>query len=307
MLHDPALHGTFSFYRITIVDGLGMVKNLLHDPAVHEMRRRHRRAQLEMKDHLIFLVEQVDEIFNSKEVLMKRLDLRTATGGFAAGFLLALLYMSWQRRRCPRAQLEMKGHLIFLVEQVDEYMCREVADAQCLPGPDKQETVFDAGKSKVHELAEAATSTSSAGDEEPFDQEDETGSEHETESAVEPNCPNEPVLILAQQSTCVEKWLTHTSCMIHTSRKQYSMQGSLRRTALLLLLTVVIKTATGGFAAGFLLALLYMSWQRRRCPRAQLEMKGHLIFLVEQVDEVAHYFDPLRWHSCRISKSGAML
>ncbi|KAI3987719.1 hypothetical protein MKX01_028453 [Papaver californicum] len=44
----------------------------------------------------------------------------TATGGFAAGFLVALLYMSWQRRRRRRAQLDKKERLIFLVEQVDE-------------------------------------------------------------------------------------------------------------------------------------------------------------------------------------------
>ncbi|KAI3933215.1 hypothetical protein MKW92_007273 [Papaver armeniacum] len=45
------------------------------------------------------------------------------------------------------------------------------------------------------------------------------------------------------------------------------------------------KTATGGFAAGFLVALLYVSWQRRRRRRAQLEKKDRLIFLVEQADE----------------------
>ncbi|KAI3928907.1 hypothetical protein MKX01_011083 [Papaver californicum] len=87
------------------------------------------------------------QIFNSEEVLMKRLDLgfyvlwskfirigswvrgrttfggsffKTATGGFAAGFLVVLLYMSWQRRRRRRAQMEKKERLIFLVEQVDE-------------------------------------------------------------------------------------------------------------------------------------------------------------------------------------------
>ncbi|RZC72259.1 hypothetical protein C5167_035482 [Papaver somniferum] len=82
----------------------------------------------------------------TKEVLMKRLDLgfcvlwskfirigswvrgrrtfgsffKTATGGFAAGFLVALLYMSWLRRRRGRAQLENKDRLIFLVEQADK-------------------------------------------------------------------------------------------------------------------------------------------------------------------------------------------
>ncbi|RZC71755.1 hypothetical protein C5167_034878 [Papaver somniferum] len=45
------------------------------------------------------------------------------------------------------------------------------------------------------------------------------------------------------------------------------------------------KTASGGFAAGFLVTLLYMSWRRRRRRRAQLDNKDRLIFLVEQADE----------------------
>ncbi|MCL7041615.1 hypothetical protein MKW94_024073 [Papaver nudicaule] len=77
-----------------------------------------------------------------KEVLTKRLDLGfyvlwskcirigswlrtfgsffpTATG-VVAGVLVTLLYMSWQRRRRRRAQLENKDRLVFLLEQADE-------------------------------------------------------------------------------------------------------------------------------------------------------------------------------------------
>ncbi|KAI3914749.1 hypothetical protein MKW98_001985 [Papaver atlanticum] len=78
---------------------------------------------------------------------------KTASGGFEAGFLVALLYMSWQRRRRRRAQLEKKDRLIFLVVQADEKLrqllnqivqmilslpnkvpvSRKVADSHCLP------------------------------------------------------------------------------------------------------------------------------------------------------------------------------
>ncbi|KAI3914746.1 hypothetical protein MKW98_001982 [Papaver atlanticum] len=124
---------------------------------ISSFEQQHRQQQIQLRDYEVVSNDDEQEEkgpsspslqqSNSKEVLMKKLELgvyvlwskfirigswvrrrrtfggsffKTATGGFAAGFLVALLYMSWLRRRRRRAQLEKKDRLIFLVEQADE-------------------------------------------------------------------------------------------------------------------------------------------------------------------------------------------
>ncbi|RZC71756.1 hypothetical protein C5167_034927, partial [Papaver somniferum] len=82
-------------------------------------RSRYRRAQLEMKNRLISLVQQEDEATAPNLSLKPSLQQCNLSPPQIIG-RKSDEEIGFKRRRHQRAQLEMKNRLIFLVEQVDE-------------------------------------------------------------------------------------------------------------------------------------------------------------------------------------------